>query len=251
MSTAPLSAIEEPVMTSVPDDSGRRRDLITAAELRPVDHSARQIHRAAGAEIRARLAGFAVDGNQARVDGAFEDPQLARRAAGSFGIAPGRHSARGHLGIIVRAVHIWIVGPLLGAARGVQRDHAVERRGQVERAIDQNRGRLEGRLLVELGFRLQGSRVIGPHRPQPGDIFARELFERRIARAGRVASIGIPAVIGRQQGHGNPHKNQCDSHRDQYSGFGGFDSRYDPLRLPAIRAKPTRKSSRPKYAGAK
>ena len=121
----------------------------------------------------------------------------------------------------MRAVHLRIVGPLLGAARGVQRDHPVERRGQIERAVHQNRCRLEGRLLVELGFGLQGARVIGPRGPQLGDVFARDLFEGRIARAGRVASICIPAVIGRQQGHGNPHKNQCDSHRDQYSGFAG------------------------------
>ncbi len=205
----------------IPDYSRRRRDLVAAAELRPVDHSARQIHRAGSAEIRARLACFSIDCNQASVDSPFENAQLARRGGITFGIAPECHPARGHLGIIVRAVHLRIVGPLFRAARGVQRDHAVERRGQIERAVHQNRSRLKGCLVVELGFRLQGSGVISPHGPQPGDIFARQLFERRIACAGRVASVRVPAAIGRQQGHGNPHKYQCDSHRDQYSGLAG------------------------------
>ena len=72
----------------------------------------------AAAKSWARLAGFAVESDQPRVDGPFEDAQLARRAVRGFGIRPGRHAARGHFGILVRATYLGIIGPLLGAAAG-------------------------------------------------------------------------------------------------------------------------------------
>ena len=199
-------------------DNGRRGgDLITAAELGPVHHAASEVHRAARAELLAWLAGLAIDRDQPRIDGPLKDAHLARRAVRGFGIAPVRHAARAYLGIIVRAIDLRIVGPLLRAARRIQRDHAIERRAEIERAFDQNRGGLESRLLVEFGFRLQRAGVISPHGPKLHHVSAGDLLEGRVAGAGRIASVNAPATIGRKHGRGNPHKGKCDSHKNEYS----------------------------------
>ena len=107
----------------IADNRGRGSHFVVAAKLRAVDHAAREIHCAVRAEIGARFAGLAIERDQARVDGPFEDAQLARRVRPArLRVDPRGHAARADFGIIVRAIHVGIELPLFGAGGGVERD---------------------------------------------------------------------------------------------------------------------------------
>jgi hypothetical protein len=70
---------------------------------------------------------LAVDREQPRVEGPFEDHEAARGIVCGLAVGPSRYAAIGHLGVVVRAIDLWIVFPLLGAGPGIERDHGVER----------------------------------------------------------------------------------------------------------------------------
>ena len=78
----------------IADDRGRGRDFVIAAKLRAVDDAASQIDLAVRSEIAARLAGLAVERDQARVDGALEDAKRQGPAAGGSGRSRRRRRER-------------------------------------------------------------------------------------------------------------------------------------------------------------
>lgn len=205
----------------VSDDDGSGCDLVIAAELGPIYHATSQIHYAARAEVLARLARLAVEGDQPRIDGPFEYAQLASRAVRSFGIGPCGDAARGNFGISVGAVHLRIVDPFLAASRRVQGDYPVEWRAQIQRVSDQDRCGLESRFFVERGFGFQRARVIGPYGGELCDVFAGDLLDGGISRDAR---------IGRERARRQPHKSKYDSHNRYCAARRLQPSQYDESR---------------------
>ena len=151
--------------------------------------------------------------DQPRVDRALEDAKAARRVLRRARIHPRRDAARRDLRIPMRSVHARVERPPLGAGCGIERDQLVERRGEIEHPINQNGRRFEGSLLVQIGRRGERAGVIRPRDAQRTDVLARDLRQRGIARATRIAAVGAPpTVVGHKGQWCEQQQGECALH---------------------------------------
>ena len=176
-----------------PHDDGGRGDRHHAGI--GVAHAALDIHGAVLTEGRARPAGLGVDGDDAAVQGAFDD--LGGAGLGRLGVGAGmigHAAAGGRIGdVLVR--DLGIIGPFLLAGRGVQREQLVARGAEIDGVPDLQRRGLGAPTLLR-----QIAGAEGPGAFQPADIVLVDLRQRGIALGAVGAAPGGPVGAGFQQG---------------------------------------------------
>ena len=84
-----------------------------------------QVHFSLGAEVKARLARLAVEGNEPPVKRADEDAEPARLPWLCFGIVPGGDASRGDFGVVLGEVDMGVILPQLLAILRIQRKHVI------------------------------------------------------------------------------------------------------------------------------
>src|SRR5215510_11155634 len=149
----------------------------------------KQIYRAAFAEIRARFSCLYIERDQPRVERAEED--AARTGAVRVRAAPvSRAAIDHHVAEAPAFVYFRIEGPEFRPGFGIERNGAVERRGEDQAAFDQDRRCFK---------RSASKRLVRPARfahiavsVSPGDfeslhVIAVDVDERRVAPASRAA----------------------------------------------------------------
>src|SRR5262249_35809892 len=175
------------------DDRRRRVRVVRLVDL--PDEPLAQIDDAVGAEARYGTTGTGVEADQtvAAVD---EDPQRVAVA----GVAPGGDASVDEacpVRALASLVRLWMVGPQLAAGLGVERDHAVVRRTDVEHAVDHDRRRLKvTRARAELGERL----LTGGPLPRHGEarvIRRVDVGQRRVFRSALIAPVERPVTFRR------------------------------------------------------
>jgi hypothetical protein len=99
-----------------------------------------QIYLALVAKTGARFAGCSVERDKPCVERGFEDGAAAGLFTGVGWTNPGGYAAIDKtIAVVEGAVDFGIVGPALLAGDRIERDDAVEGRGEIERSIDKNR----------------------------------------------------------------------------------------------------------------
>ena len=182
----------------VADDRRRRCHLITPELAFNQSNAFGQHDFAVRAEVRATLAGLRIDCEQARVDRREDDALGAGGIRARGGRAPGRIApeadpARRHLRIIARAIDAGIEHPALRAARRIEREDFPGCGAEEERAVDQQRRRLERQRVVRTNETL--AELAGPESPrdlQTIDILRRDLRQRRVTLTTPVAAVRAP-----------------------------------------------------------
>src|SRR5204863_9734358 len=110
------------------------------AGLEPRDGA--ETHLAAFTELLTAKAGLRVDGDEPRVECRLEETTVAGRRRARGRVEPRGDAAIDEaIAVIGGPIDRWIEGPALHTRFGIQRDDAVERRGQIEGAVDDERRR--------------------------------------------------------------------------------------------------------------
>ncbi|MGY3451999.1 hypothetical protein ACVILH_004341 [Bradyrhizobium sp. USDA 4353] len=151
-------------------------------------------------EALAELSGIGVHGEELRVHGAEIDDLLARLAGDGIGRLP-----IGDAAVLQRRLcqrlqrRLGIEGPFDLAGPGVQRDHAIERRADVQRVVckDGGGGPDAGRPLAGAVGHITG--VILPDLHQRFDVVGRDLSEGRVLLRVELAVEGIPRGLRRDE----------------------------------------------------
>ena len=194
----------------IADDRRGHRHAVIARERVP--EVCPQVHRACGTEVRAPLAIFRIERNEARVLRGGEDAAGAGRPIGSARVvvitdaaAHEQHRAGG--------VELRIKRPQLVPAFRIQRDDAIHARAQVQPSLGENRRGFESRQAPHFGReslgehaghgtrigRVRGHEARFPDAVDPGDfevcdVIGRDLRHRRVAHAPLVAAPEGPAA---------------------------------------------------------
>jgi hypothetical protein len=178
----------------VVDNGGRRGLLVVAEPARRNAEAVAEVDDAVIAEGLDGTAGAGVDGDETRVDAGEEDAALAGSRLPEGDAAVGEVAVSGVL------LDFGVVGPADGSGRGVEREDAAERRGEVEGAIDIERRGFEcGGTSARGSVGVAGA--VGPGDFELGDVVARDLLEGGEALAAGVVAVGGP-VAGRRIGEG-------------------------------------------------
>lgn len=205
---------------AVAADHARRRPAALAVEHLVVDHhhavddrrrrgrgdearhglaqAGHHVGLAVVAEVRAGLAGFGVDRDQAHVERGFDDAALAGAALGHHGRFVVAHAAAGrgvrHVGVFDAGIE----APDFLAGRRIEPHEVIGGRAQVQAVADLQRRGLRTPF-VELAGRRQVAGAVGPYPLQLADVGRGDLAERRIARGLLVAAVGDPVAGDRRR----------------------------------------------------
>lgn len=161
-----------------------------------------QVHHATLAEAGAGLAGIGIDCHEGSVGGGGVNAARALADGGRIGsgapIGGGiviGDAATDHVLIVTGiAVDAWVEAPALAAGVGVEGDHDVVRRADVEHAVGLERGDLVGHL-VRVARALEVAGVELPSAFQAGYVGRRDLAQRCITVA--IAGMAIRRPIAR------------------------------------------------------
>jgi hypothetical protein len=180
-------------------DHGRRRgELVLLLIGRSIVQSLSEVDASRGAEVRAGTSGAGIEGDELRVDRAEVDPPPTFCVGRCGRIDPGGHAAICVVAPVAADVDLGIVRPALAPGDRIERDDATEGCGEIQRPVHHERRRLEVRIALHVESRsLHFTRAICPGDGERGDVVARDLRQRRIARVVRVASVRAPLPAGR------------------------------------------------------
>ncbi len=188
---------------------GRRRCLfIVGKPARSDAQPVPQVHHAVVAEVGDRLAGPGIQRDQPRINGRDENAPLASSRL------PCRYAAVGEIAVAFVLRNLGVIRPALLSGHRVERNHAPQRRSQIQRPIDVNRGRLEcGRTPARRFVHVTGAKR--PRHLERRYVSSVDDRQRRKALPSRVAPICWPLVIrlcrehqqrgARQQRHARRH----------------------------------------------
>ena len=171
----------------------RRRGLLIFAAAGDVGDAVGQVDLAGCPEIGAWRACCGIKGEQSSIDRRQKDAPAAGLALGLASVGPNRDTPIDEaFGIGRVQIDLRIEAPFFIAILGVERDDAIERRRQIHRAVENNRGGLEFALPFVAcavgdiaGVVLQGDL-------QFCDIALVDLAQRRIAAAARISAVVRP-----------------------------------------------------------
>ena len=178
------------------DDHRRRRHVIQAGLILG---DGAQADLSLRSEIAARRAGRRVESDQTRIERRLEQPSPARLARAPRGIEPRRDAAVDQaVAVVALLLDERIVGPPLAAGFGIERDDAIEAGSQIQRAVNDERCRLEAGALASPAAVRDVTGVIRPGDGQAADVLARDLRERGVAHAARVVPVERPVARHRR-----------------------------------------------------
>jgi hypothetical protein len=156
ISTRVLSSMEEPTTTR-PSITGRWRGHVIPASTKLSDvpifisRNGSQIYLPVTSKVLARSSAALVQRDQPCVQRGLVDASPAWLSILFLGIEPGGYSTIDEpVAIVQRLIDLWVVGPTLSPSNRVQRDHAVERRGQVQNAMHKDRRGLKAAALAPI-----------------------------------------------------------------------------------------------------
>ena len=120
------------------DDDRRGRDTVFPVVFRLVAEAHGQVDRAVRGEVVAWPAGAAVQRHESRADRGHEDAQRARLTRSPAHPRGGAPVPVREIAVVVADADRTLVLPPLGTGGGVERDHAAQWRGRVQRPVHQD-----------------------------------------------------------------------------------------------------------------
>ncbi len=186
----------------VSGDDRRRRFFVISESTRRDAQSMPQIEGSVVAEIRTKLTGRGIHGDQAGVDGREKNAPPAIRGF------PSGDAACGVIAITHVFVDVRVIRPARIPGEGIERDDATERRGEIERALHIERRGFKLGGLRSVAGRVGVAGAIGPSNLQRLHVRAVDGGQRREALATGVMAIGRPVTVlsGKRQ---TPHEAGC------------------------------------------
>jgi hypothetical protein len=171
------------------------------------------------AEVRAGPAGAGIDGDEAQVGGAHEEPVGAGPVARGGPVGPVGDAAAVVAGADGAQLEVRVMDPALGPGNRVERDDAVERRAERQRPArlrrQQDRRGVEAREGLAVGVAVELAGAVLPGDAQRADVAAVDQAQGGVVAAAGVTAVVAPAAIvgprrrgeeeGDEQGRDGPH----------------------------------------------
>ena len=138
-----------------------------------------QANLAAIAKIRAGFARRSVQGNESSVLCRFKNPSATRFPGGPRRVQPSaRATVHQSIAVVQSPIDQGIISPSLFSSGGVKRDHSVERRRDIQRAVHKNRRSFKAASLFISAAFLQLARMKDPRNLELAHIVAIDLRQR-------------------------------------------------------------------------
>jgi hypothetical protein len=174
----------------VADHHRRRGDAVLPRIHAP--NALTQVDLALLAEIFTGLPAMRIQRDQTRVERAHEDAPRAAAPGLAPGIVPGGNTTA-HLQVTRGRVQLGVEAPAFAASVGIERDHAIERRAQVERVVHEDRCVLERARCQAGGAVVVIAGVIDPGDLELPNVVLVDLSERRVVTSALGRTILGPA----------------------------------------------------------
>ena len=169
-------------------DDGRRRRHAVFTRVAVADASSK-INHPVFAKATTRRAVICVEGNHPRVERAHKDFLTTAFADRHVGIHPVRHTAARD-DVHPRGINLGVEHPSLFPRIGVEGNHLIARRANVERVVYEDRCVLEGGSKFGFAAIIDIARVVHPSDFKGVHVVAIDLGERRISRTRTVGAVG-------------------------------------------------------------
>ena len=185
-----------------------------------------QTHLTAFAEVGTWSARGSIQRNESRVESGFED--TPPRGSGGFGTlgsdigtGPGCDpTINQSITVVPRKFSLGIVSPALSSGFRIERDHAIERRGEVKGTINQDRCGFKTTPLPATVAVRDIAGVKNPRDLELRHVLAIDLSEWRVSQAARVVTVIRPFVALRRTAQaGDRYRGNSES-AEQEKGHG-------------------------------